>query len=59
MKQQLSEEHVATVNRDRRVSVQFDIRAAVGRSKGFDIERLAEAMFDFIDVQEVRPDSVW
>jgi hypothetical protein len=63
LRQQLSEEHVAAVNRGRRVSVQFDIGAVVlvylSGTKGFEIEQLAEAVFDFIDDQETRIDSVW
>jgi hypothetical protein len=61
LKQQLSKEHVAAVNRDRRVSVQFDIALNVyeGEPESFDIEQLKEAAFDFIDDTETRIDSVW
>ena len=59
MKQQLSEEHIAAVNRDRRVVVQQDITGFAASSDSVDIELVKEAGLDFIDNQGARIDSMW
>ena len=59
MKTQLSGEHVAAIERERRVVVNFDAFPAVMNLPSINIEQMKEALFEFIDDQETRIDSVW
>ena len=59
MKTQLSGEHVAAIQRERRVVVNFDAFPAVMNLPSINIAQMKEALFEFIDDQETRIDSVW
>ena len=59
MTTRLSAEHVAAIERDRRVVVNFDAFPAVMNLPRIDIEQMKEALFEFIDDPQTRIDSVW
>ena len=59
MSTRLSAEHVAAIEKERRVVVNFDAFPAVMNLPSIDIEQMKEALFEFIDDPQTRIDSVW
>ena len=59
MTTRLSAEHVAAIEKERRVVVNFDAFPAVMNLPRIDIEQMKEALFEFIDDPQTRIDSVW
>ena len=59
MKQQLSEQHIAAVNRRRRVVVNFDSIHAEPAFTDVDIEQLVKLSFTFADDEGSQIDSIW
>ena len=59
METRLSAQHIAAIERERRVVVNFDAFPAVMKLPSINIEQMKEALFEFIDDPETRIDSVW
>ena len=59
MKPGLSEEHVAAINRDRQVVLNFDAFPALMKLDSIDAQQMEGALFSFMDEPGTRMDSVW
>ena len=59
MKQHLSEQHIAAVNRRRRVVVNFDAMHAEPAFTDVEIEQLVKLSFTFADDEDSQIDSIW
>ena len=59
MESRLTQEHLAAVNRERRVVVNFDAFPAFMKLPSIDVEHMKETLFEFIDDEATRIDSVW
>ena len=59
MSTHLSPDHVATIERERRVVVNFDVFPSMMHLPSIDVEHMKAALFEFIDDPQTRIDSVW
>ena len=59
MSTRLSPEHVAAIDRERRVVVNFDAFPSMMHLPSIDVEHMKAALFEFIDDPQTPIDSVW
>ena len=59
MSTHLSPDHVAAIERERRVVVNFDAFPSMMHLPTIDVEHMKAALFEFIDNPQTRVDSVW
>ena len=59
MSTRLSPEHVAAIERERRVVVNFDAFPSMMHLPSIDVEHMKAALFEFIDDPQTPIDSVW
>lgn len=61
MKSEFSETHLAALNRQRRIIVNFDVSCAINTSFETypDLAKLIEHLFVFVDVEDSGIDSIW
>ncbi len=59
MSTRLSPDHVAAIERDRRVVVNFDVFPSMMQLPSINIEHMKAVLFEFIDDPRTRIDSVW
>ena len=55
----LSPDHIAAIERERRVVVNFDAFPSMMQLPSIDVEHMKAALFEFIDDPQTRIDSVW
>ena len=59
MSSRLFAEHIAAIERERRVVVNFDAFPSMMHLPSIDVEQMKAALFEFIDDPRTRIDSVW
>ena len=59
MSTHLSPKHVASIERDRRVVVNFDVFPSMMNLPSINVEHMKAALFEFMDDPHTRIDSVW
>ena len=59
MSTRLSPKHVAAIERERRVVVNFDVFPSMMHLPSINVEHMKAALFEFIDDPRTRIDSVW
>ena len=59
MNSRLSAEHIAAIERERRVVVNFDAFPSMMHLPSIDVEHMKAALFEFIDDPQTPIDSVW
>ena len=59
MNSRLSAEHIAAIDRERRVVVNFDAFPSMMHLPSIDVEHMKAALFEFIDDPQTPIDSVW
>ena len=59
MSTRLSPDHVAAIERERCVVVNFDVFPSMMHLPSIDVEHMKAALFEFIDDPQTRIDSVW
>ena len=59
MTTRLSPDHIAAIERERRVVVNFDVFPSMMHLPSINVEHMKAALFEFIDDPQTRIDSVW
>ena len=59
MSTRLSAEHIAAIERERRVVVNFDAFPSMMHLPSIDVKHMKAALFEFIDDPQTPIDSVW
>ncbi len=59
MSTRLSPDHVAAIERERRVVVNFDVFPSMMQLPSINVEHMKAVLFEFIDDPQTRIDSVW